>query len=139
VSLTQSTFVRDIGDVMGRYALAAPEIGLRVSGLDINDKGSKAARALSALSRQGHPVWLDHFTGAISGLPSFDARQGGYVEVPGTYLKRIAASQDGRELITRLFNLWREANFHIIVTNASQEDTLTFVSKLGVTLVLAAA
>jgi len=138
-SLTQSTFVRDINDVIGRYALAVPEIGLRVSGLDINDKGSKAARALGALSRQGHPVWLDHFTGAISGLPSLDARHGGYVEVPGTYLKRIASSQDGRELITRLFNLWREANFHIIVTNASQEDTLAFVSKLGVTLVLAAA
>ncbi|MEM9122553.1 MAG: EAL domain-containing protein [Pseudomonadota bacterium] len=135
-ALRHPQFEPRLAALMVRHGLPAHRLGLRTLGLSLSDPKSPPMRAVSRLRAQGHPIWLTHFTAAVSGMRQSNDLAGCYVEVATSYVTDLCRAPDGEELLGRMLSVWKRAGVQVIATGPLDEAVTQSLQDLSIPFAL---
>jgi EAL domain-containing protein (putative c-di-GMP-specific phosphodiesterase class I) len=82
---------------------------------------------------RGHPAWLTRFANAVTN----STLKGAYIEVTATYLQRLCENADGRDLVSQLLEIWRNAGVRLVAIDVQSSDQVGLVNDLKIEYAIA--
>ena len=108
--------------------VAPAAIGFRALSLDLAKQSLPSFQNLLKLLQCGHSVWLTRFANAVTD----STLDGAFVEVTATYLQRLCDNPEGRDLVSQLLQVWRNAGVQLVAVDVQSPDQRAFVKDLGI-------
>lgn len=127
-ALADDTFVPSVKQILQVAAVTPAMIGFRALSLDLAKQSLPGFQNLLKLLQRGHSVWLTRFANAVT-----DATlDGAFVEVTAAYLQRLCDNPEGRGLVSKLLQVWRNAGVQLVAVDVQSPGQRAFVKDLGI-------
>jgi EAL domain-containing protein (putative c-di-GMP-specific phosphodiesterase class I) len=127
-ALADDTFVPSVAQMLQVAAVTPAAIGFRALSLDLAKQSLPSFQNLLKLLQRGHSVWLTRFANAVTD----STLDGAFVEVTATYLQRLCDNPEGRDLVTQLLQVWRNAGVKLVAVDVQSPGQRAFVKDLGI-------
>ena len=127
-SLAESEFESGVAKMIEVAGVVPQAIGFRVVSLDLARQSLPGYRSLVRMLERGHPAWLTRFANAVTD----SALKGAYIEVTFTYLQRLCDNADGRELVSQLLKIWRNAGVRLVAIDVQSPEQARFIGDLKI-------
>jgi EAL domain-containing protein (putative c-di-GMP-specific phosphodiesterase class I) len=132
-SLAATDFESGVAKMMKVAGVAPQSIGFRVLSLDLARQTQPGYQSLVRMLERGHPAWLTRFANAVTN----STLKGAYIEVTATYLQRLCENADGRDLVSQLLEIWRNAGVRLVAIDVQSSDQVGLVNDLKIEYAIA--
>lgn len=127
-SLAEAEFVSSVAKMIDVAGVEPRAIGFRVLSLDLAKQSLPSYRNLLQMLERGHPAWLTRFANAVTD----STLKGAFIEVAVTYLQRLCDNAEGRDLVSKLLKIWRNAGVRLVAIDVQSPDQARFIGELKI-------
>lgn len=135
-TIIQDAFAGELKKILEKHKEEPRLVGFRIVGLPPVKSNGAHWDALNALAKSGHPLWIDRFGDAVVEGDSLSCLKGGFVEMPTNMMRKLAGHFDGKELMTKLIETWKERDVQVISADLPDYELKTLAMQLGITFAL---
>lgn len=128
LSLAETEFETGVAKMIDVAGVAPQSIGFQVLSLDLAKQSLPSYRNLIRMLERGHPAWLTRFTSAVTD----STLNGAFVEVAVPYLQRLCDNAEGRDLVSQLLKIWRNAGVRLVATDVQSPAQARFIGELNI-------
>ena len=133
-TMIQPDFASQLDIMLLEQSVNPSCIGFRVRGMPPIKRGGLHWDALNAIAAKGHPVWIDRFGDAVVAPEALGCLKHGYIELPPGLLKTLAKHFDGKELMGKLINTWRDLDVTVVSADLPDYELKTMAQELGINI-----
>ncbi|MEP3046128.1 MAG: bifunctional diguanylate cyclase/phosphodiesterase [Roseibium sp.] len=129
--LMQSSFVKDVLNLLDRYRLPAKSLILEITETQILDQIDETNAVLNELRSHGVQCALDDFGTGYSSLSYLNLYNFDKLKIDKSFLARKELDKDARKLLSTMINLGKVMGMQVVIEGVETEQQRKFLKTAG--------
>lgn len=131
IQLLDSSFLRQITDIVTRYGLHPQQIIIEITETALMQQPEKMIRILNSMSERGFLFAIDDFGTGYSSLSYLKHLPAAYLKIDQSFVKDISFDERSQVIARSVIVLGKALGLKIIAEGVEDQETAHMVSRLG--------